>query len=92
MFPGIPGTCSSKAISAIVVAMKNNYEYGIEGVIGKEAKVVSKLGSLSDAQYLVKIRGELWSADSDDDLKPGDKVKILSANELILVVEKVDVE
>jgi uncharacterized protein YeeX (DUF496 family) len=49
MFQGIPGTCSSKAISAIVVAMKNNYEYGIEGVIGKEAKVVSKLGSLSDA-------------------------------------------
>ena len=72
--------------------MKNNYEYGIEGVIGKEAKVVSKVGRLNEAQYLVKIRGELWSANSTDDLKPGDKVKVLSANELILLVEKTNDE
>ena len=72
--------------------MKKNYEYGIDGVIGKEAKVVSKVGRLNEAQYLVKIRGELWSADSKDELKPGDKVKVLSANELILMVEKTDVE
>ena len=68
--------------------MKKNYEYGAEGFIGKEARVVSKLGNMHDAQYLVKIRGELWSANSADALKPGDKVKILSADEIILVVEK----
>jgi membrane protein implicated in regulation of membrane protease activity len=72
--------------------MKKNYEYGIEGVIGKEARVVSELGLLNDVQYLVKVRGELWSANSTDDLKLGDKVKILSANELILVVGKTGVE
>ncbi len=68
--------------------MKNNYEYGVEGFIGEEAKVVSKLGPLNDAQYMVKVRGELWSADSVEDLKPGDKVKILSTKGLTLVVGK----
>ena len=72
--------------------MKKNYEYGAEGFIGKEARVVSELGRMNEAQYLVKVRGELWSANSIDDLKPGDKVKVLSANELILVVGKTDVE
>jgi membrane-bound ClpP family serine protease len=84
----ISGTCSNKAISAIVVVMKKNYEYGTDGVIGKEARVVSELGPTNDAKYLVKVRGELWSANSDDALKPGDKVKILSADEIILVVAK----
>ena len=89
---GISYTCSSKAISAIVIAMKKKYEYGAEGFIGKEVRVVSELELLNDAQYLVKVRGELWSANSTDDLKPGDKVKILSVNELILVVGKTGVE
>jgi membrane protein implicated in regulation of membrane protease activity len=92
LYRSIPDTCSNKAISAIVVAMKKNYEYGIDGVIGKEAKVASKVGRLNEAQYLIKIRGELWSADSKDDLKPGDRVKVLSANELVLTVEKIDDE
>lgn len=89
---GISGTCSSKAISAIVVAMKKNHEYGVEGFIGEEARVVSKLGLLNNAQYMVKVRGELWSANSIDDLKPGDKVEILSATRLTLVVKKASVE
>ena len=72
--------------------MKKNHEYGVEGFVGGEARVVSKLGLLNDAQYLVKVRGELWSANSIDDLKTGDKVKILSANGLILVVGKTGVE
>jgi membrane protein implicated in regulation of membrane protease activity len=72
--------------------MKKNYEYGVEGFIGEEARVISKLGLLNDAQYMVKVRGELWSANSIDDLKPGDKVKILSANKITLVVGKTGVE
>ena len=72
--------------------MKKKYEYGAEGFIGEEARVVSKLGLFNDAQYMVKVRGELWSANSIDDLKPGDKVKILSTNRLILMVEKASIE
>ena len=85
-------TCSSKANSAIVVAMKKRYEYGIEGLIGEEARVVSKLEPQDKAQYMVKVRGELWSANSLDDLKPGEKVKILSVDRLTLVVGKAGVE
>ncbi|MEJ2738407.1 MAG: NfeD family protein [Dehalococcoidia bacterium] len=77
------------AISAIVVAMKKNYDYSL---IGKEAKVVTKLGPMNEPQYMVKVRGELWSANSTDDLKAGDRVKVLSADELVLVVGKTDVE
>ena len=72
--------------------MKKNHEYGVEGFVGGEARVVSKLGLLNDAQYMVKFRGELWSANSIDDLKPGDKVKILSANGITLVVGKASVD
>ena len=84
--------CASKAISVIVVAMKKKHEYSAEGFIGEEAIVISKLGPLNYAQYMVKVHGELWSANSVDDLKPGDKVKILSTNRLILVVAKASAE
>jgi membrane protein implicated in regulation of membrane protease activity len=69
--------------------MKKNYEYGVEGFVGEYARVAFKLGPMNDAQYMVKVHGELWGANSIDDLEPGDKVKILSANGLILVVGKV---
>jgi membrane protein implicated in regulation of membrane protease activity len=72
--------------------MKKRYEYGIEGFIGAEARVVSKLEPQDKAQYMVKIRGELWRANSLDDLKPGEKVKILSVNGLTMMVGKAGVE
>ena len=72
--------------------MKKKYEYGAEGFIGEEAIVLSKLGSSNYAQYMVKVRGELWSANSVDDLKSGDKVKVLSTSRLILVVGKASAE
>lgn len=62
------------------------------GLIGEEARVVSKMEPQDEAQYMVKVHGELWSAKSLDDLKPGEKVKILSVNRLTLVVGKTDVE
>ena len=72
--------------------MKNRYEYGVEGFIGEEARVVSKSKPQDEARYMVKVRGELWGANSLDDLKPGDMVKILSANRLTLMVGKSVVE
>jgi len=68
--------------------MKKRYEYGIEGFIGEEARVISKLGLQEQAQYMVKVRGELWSANSPDNLQPGEKVKVVSADRMTLVVEK----
>jgi membrane protein implicated in regulation of membrane protease activity len=73
---------------AIVRAMKKRSKNGVEGLIGAEARVVSKLGPHAEAQYRVKVRGELWSANSRDDLKPDETVKVLSVNGLTLVVGK----
>lgn len=74
---------------ALIRAMKKRPEDGAEGLIGQEVRVVSKLDSHNEARYMVKFRGELWSADSPDDLRPGETVKILSVNGLTLLVEKI---
>jgi len=76
----------------IARAMKKRSKYGVEGLIGAEARVVSKLGPHDEAQYLVRIRGELWSANSRDELKLDETVKILSVSGLILLVGKTDEE
>jgi membrane protein implicated in regulation of membrane protease activity len=67
-------------------AMKKRPRYGVEALINAEARVVTGLGPDADAQYLVKVRGELWRANSHDDLKLGETVKILSVNGLTLTV------
>jgi len=72
----------------IVRAMKKRSKYGAEGLIGSEARVVSKLGPHEQAQYMVRVRGELWSANSRDNLNPDETVKVLSVNGLTLVVGK----
>jgi membrane protein implicated in regulation of membrane protease activity len=71
---------------AIVRAIKKSPKSGAEGMIGAEAKVVSKLGPQDDAQYLIKVHGELWRANSSDELKPGELVGILSVDGLTLLV------
>jgi membrane protein implicated in regulation of membrane protease activity len=76
----------------IVRAMKKPSKYGLEGLTGAEVRVVSKLGPQDEAQYMVKVRGELWSANSRDDLSPGEVVKILSVNGLTLLVGKNSIE
>ncbi len=75
----------------LFLAMKKRSKSGVEGLTGAEARVVSKLGPHEEAQYLVKIRGELWSANSRDDLKPGDVVTVLSVDGLTLLVGKAGV-
>jgi membrane protein implicated in regulation of membrane protease activity len=68
--------------------MKKRPAFGIEALIGAEGRVASKLGPHADAQYLVKVRGELWKANSGDDLKPDDRVEISSVDGLTLLVGK----
>jgi membrane protein implicated in regulation of membrane protease activity len=68
--------------------MTKRYEYDIKGLIGEEARVVSKLEPQDKARYMVKVHRELWRANSLDDLNPDEKVKILSVNGLTLMVGK----
>jgi len=72
----------------IARAMKRGSKYGVEGLVGAEVRVVSKLGPHDEAQYMVRVHGELWSANSRDDLKSDETVKVLSVNGLTLVVGK----
>jgi membrane protein implicated in regulation of membrane protease activity len=69
--------------------MKKRPTYGVEALIGAEARVVSKLGPHADAQYLVKVRGEIWSANSRDDLQPDEMVRISSVYGLTLQIRKI---
>jgi membrane protein implicated in regulation of membrane protease activity len=76
----------------IARAMKKRSKSGLEGLVGAEAMVISKLGPHDEAQYMVRVRGELWRANSNDELKPDETVKILSVSGLTLLVKKNSVE
>lgn len=76
----------------IARTMKNRSKYGLEGLIGAEARVVSKLGPHDYAQYMLRVHGELWTANSNDELKLDETVKTLSVSGLTLMVAKVDAE
>ena len=51
---------------------------GAECLVGKTAEVVSKTSLGYDPPYMIRILGELWSADSEDILQIGETVKIVS--------------
>ena len=72
----------------LTILMRRQPSAGDEALPGTAAVVVSKLKPGVDPQYVVKVRGELWNAKAQDDLKPGDSVKIVSAEGLLLTVAK----
>lgn len=91
----IPAYIAVLAVSGLmywglVVLMRRQARFGREGMIGASAVVVSKLGPRSGAKYVVRVRGELWNADSSDDLKPGQQVTITAVVGLTLTVVRLD--
>jgi membrane-bound serine protease (ClpP class) len=58
---------------------------GAQTLIGKEASVLS--ACRPDGQ--VRISGEIWAARCDDGVDAGEKVTVVSRDELTLVVERV---
>ncbi len=56
--------------------------------VGDKARVVSRLGSKDEAQYMVEVHGELWSANSPDILNVGDIVTIKNVKGLTLWVQR----
>ena len=59
---------------------------GPESLIGTKAEVVSQREPGNEGRYLVRSRGELWSATSSDSLKPGDTVAIAAVVGIRLTV------
>lgn len=66
---------------------KISAELGPESVIGTEAEVVSILSPRHPAQYLVRAKGELWSARCTDTLQPGEKVNVADLSGINLIVK-----
>jgi len=75
---------------AIVRAIKKHPKTGAEGLIGATARIVSSLQTSNEAQYVVRIQGELWNASSSDILNVGELVTITSVNGLTLLVKRVN--
>jgi membrane protein implicated in regulation of membrane protease activity len=59
---------------------------GEEGLIGKEAKVVSQSRSGNEQAYVVEVKGELWTATSADAVKVGETVRITAMDGIKLIV------
>ena len=71
----------------IARAIKKPLQDGFQSLIGTEAEVVSKLAPSYSAQYLVRSRGELWSAYATDTFQTGDQVNILAVKGISIVIE-----
>jgi membrane protein implicated in regulation of membrane protease activity len=56
--------------------------------VGDKARVVSRLGPKDEAQYMVEVHGELWSANSYDVLNVGDMVTITSVKGIVFSVHR----
>lgn len=57
---------------------------GPEGMVGSEAEVVQKL----NPRGVIRHRNELWSAQSVEPIKKGEKVIILAVNGLLATVSR----
>ena len=57
-----------------------------EGMVGEAGRVEKKL---EHDEYLVRVHGEYWRAESFDKLEPGDKVTVTAIRNLMIQVEKV---
>ena len=61
---------------------------GSEGLIGLTCKAYSKI----DPTGTVKIKGEIWSAESIEEIKKGEKVEVVDRRGLTLIVRKINGE
>ena len=59
---------------------------GAEGMIGEEGEVLT---DFKEGKGKVFVHGEIWNAESKEELKKGDKIKVVGVKGLTLIVEKV---
>jgi membrane protein implicated in regulation of membrane protease activity len=55
--------------------------------VGDKAIVASRLGPRDRSQYMVEVHGELWGANSPDELRIGESVIITDARGTVLTVK-----
>jgi membrane protein implicated in regulation of membrane protease activity len=67
--------------------MKRPVVTGAESLIGRDAKVISRSEPDYGSPYLVQAENVLWTAGSNDDLRPGEMVIIVAVESNRLIVE-----
>ncbi|MCM0756062.1 nodulation protein NfeD [Desulfovibrio aminophilus] len=74
------------AVGLVVRAQRSRKALGGQAMLGLEAEVLDWSGGRGQ----VRTRGEIWSARSDDPLRPGDRVMIIGIDGLTLLVRPGD--
>lgn len=74
----------------MVSSMRKPVQTGVETLIGAEAQVVSPLSPGHRAQYLVRSRGELWTARCAQALQCGESVTVAAVDGICLQVQRRD--
>ena len=65
-------------------AMRQPVQTGVEALIHSTGEVLGKEGSL----FRVRVRSEVWNAESTDNLRPGDYVEVVAVEGLRLKVRR----
>lgn len=97
----IPGAWFAEVVAGSVVALlltvftkpltrrimkSRGFKDAIDGLIGKEGTVIEAIDI--GRRGIVKVGGELWSAESDESLEKGDIVVVLARGSALLQVTK----
>ena len=72
----------------ITKAMRRPLQDDFQSLIGTKAEVVSKTAPEHSARYLIRSKGELWSAYSTDALNVGELATIVSIKGIGVVVKR----
>lgn len=76
------------AITLIYLAVKAQSR----GILTADKGLLNEKGTvekvISEGRYMISIHGEYWKAESSDDLKQGDSVRVIEVDNLLLKVEK----
>lgn len=75
---------------SLMKSMRMRPVTGMESLMGREAKVVSKSQFGRHTEYLVRLNGELWRAYSLHSLQPEQRVFIAGQDGIGLVVKEKD--
>ncbi|NYT00981.1 MAG: nodulation protein NfeD [Methanocellales archaeon] len=75
-------------VSAVVKTRKMKPTTGSEGLIGLKCEAYSKI----DPTGIVKIKGEIWRAESTEEIRKGEKVEVVDRRGLTLIVRKINGE
>jgi membrane protein implicated in regulation of membrane protease activity len=66
-------------------AMHRPVQTGVEALLHSRGEVLGKEGNL----FRVRVRSEIWHAESKDNLRPGDSVEVVAVEELTLRVRRI---